>query len=833
MKSKQSRFEHFAALLMLVLTSLSCTWSLVDLGPVAAPTTVPGSGAGPTATPVALAETTFTVSLPAPLNPGETLALGILDEVTGLGLNPQLYGMTSVDSLTYTVKLPLNLNSVIKYRYYRQGSVAAIEDSVLGTVVRYRLYHVTGPGGSVDRIASWTDTDFSGASGSLAGVVLDSTSGRPVPNILVNAGGISTWTDSLGQFRIERLPVGTHTLLALAPDGMFTTFQQGAAVAADLVTNAPVSIQPVPTVQVTFLVTLPADTVLGAPVRLAGNLLQLGNTFADLDGGLSTVATRMPTLSSGADDRQSITLTLPVGADVRYKYTLGDGFWNAEHASDGAFVVRQLIIPAQDLVVEDTIATWSAGNSAPILFQVTVPANTPLEETVSIQFNPYGWTESFPMWPLGGNQWVYKLYSPLNILGSFHYRYCRNDQCGSADDIATAATKADSRSVSTSLTGETLQDSVNAWAWWPESEPGTIIAVPITPRAGGFWAGVEFSPNYHPNWQALLPAAMQSVQALGTNYVILTPTWTASLANPLVFAPTPGRDALWFDTLQAVQYARAQNLSVALFAAPRLLPSTTDFWMQAQRSPDWWNAWFERYRAFALYHADLANQAGAQTLILGGEAVMPALPGGLLADGSPSGAPAEAEAKWRAILTEVRQRFGGQVLWAHPYRGTLVPAPAFVDQVDAIYLLWSAPLAADPAGQTTESLAAAAVARLDGEVQPFLNAAGKGVVLALDYPSAQGAAQGCVSAGGSGCLDWQALARPNPDTPSAALDLQAQADLYQAMLQAVNQRSWVGGFISRGYYPPAPLMDKSSSVRGKPAADLLWYWFPRLTGAVQ
>lgn len=832
MKPNQARFNRFAALFMLTLTSLSCTWSLIDLGTPAAATPIPGTNSGATATPVALAESTFTASLPAPLNTGESLALGILDEVTGLGLNPLLYPMTSIDAQTYTIKLPLNLNSVIKYRYYRQGPINALEDTVLGQPIRYRLYHASGPGAIQDQIASWTDTAFSAQSGSLAGTVMDSSSGRPVPNILVSAGGLTTWTDSLGQFILNGLPVGTHMLVAYAPDGMYTTFQQGAAVAAGLVTTAPVSIQPVPTVQVTFVVNLPADTVVGAPVRMAGNLLQLGNTFADLNGGISTIATRMPTLAAADGGRQSITLSLPVGADVRYKYTLGDGFWNAEHASDGAFIVRQLIIPASDLVVEDSIVTWASGNSSPILFQVTVPSNTPLNENVSIQFNPYGWTESFPMWPLGSNQWVYKLYSPLNILGTFHYRYCRSDQCGSADDVETAGAQANNRLVSTSLTGENLQDVVKGWSWWPESEPGTIIAVPIKARASGFWAAVEFSPNYHPNWQALLPSTMQSVQALGANTVILTPTWTASSANPLIFAPTPGSDPLWMDTLQAGQYARAQNMSVVLFAAPRLYPSTPDFWLQAQRSADWWNVWFDRYRAFALYHADLANQVGAQALILGGESVMPAIPGGVLADGSPSGVPADAEAKWRAILTEVRQRFGGQLLWAHPYHGTLVPAPAFVNQVDAIYLLWSAPLAAK-AGETPDTLAAAAVTRLDNDVQPFLTAAGKGIVLAVDYPSAQGAALGCVPAGGAGCLDWAALARPYPDTPLAALDLQGQADLYQAMLQAVNQRDWIGGFVSRGYYPPVPLMDKSSSVRGKLASDLLWYWFPRLTGATQ
>jgi hypothetical protein len=147
-------------------------------------------------------------------------------------------------------------------------------------------------------------------------------------------------------------------------------------------------------------------------------------------------------------------------------------------------------------------------------------------------------------------------------------------------------------------------------------------------------------------------------------------------------------------------------------------------------------------------------------------------------------------------------------------------------------LLWSAPLASDSSAPV-ETMTNEVVTKLDNDIAPFLLSIQKGVVIAVDYPSAQGAATGCVPAGGSGCLDWSGLSRPYPDTPSAALDLKAQTNLYQSMLQAINQRDWVGGFINRGYYPPVPLMDKSSSVRGKPAADLLWYWFPRLTGVTK
>ncbi len=110
-------------------------------------------------------------------------------------------------------------------------------------------------------------------------------------------------------------------------------------------------------------------------MRIAGNLLELGNTFADLKGGLSTIADRMPVMALQPDGRYSMTISLPVGAYVQYKYTLGDGFWNAEHKTTGEFQLREMIVPAQDTVIQDQVATWQAGNSSPILFEVTVPSD--------------------------------------------------------------------------------------------------------------------------------------------------------------------------------------------------------------------------------------------------------------------------------------------------------------------------------------------------------------------------------------------------------------------------------------------------------------------------
>ena len=160
------------------------------------------------------------------------------------------------------------------------------------------MYLVPGPSQVADVISSWTDQPFSGSVGRIQGQVLDPANGKPLVDILVTAGGVSTLTDSLGNFILEGLPAGTHNLVAYSLDGAYLPFQQGATVAAGATTPAAVAMKPARKVKITFVVTVPADTVAGAPLRIAGNIRQLGNSFGDLDGGLSTLASQMPQIDT-------------------------------------------------------------------------------------------------------------------------------------------------------------------------------------------------------------------------------------------------------------------------------------------------------------------------------------------------------------------------------------------------------------------------------------------------------------------------------------------------------------------------------------------------------
>jgi hypothetical protein len=763
----------------------------------------------PTPTPLVQAMVTFRVELPEPLPPGDSLFLSILDEVTGLALNPTRYLMEAEDSVHFFVILPFELDTLLKYRYSRESAEEHTSD---GSKVRYRMVRVDGPGMVGDIVSRWTDSAFQGPAGRIQGQAVDAATGDPIPNLLVTAGGASTISASDGSFLLEGLPPGTHNLVAYAIDGAYQIYQQGALVAAESTTPAQLELEAARMVQVEFVVSVPPETIPATPIRFAGSLYQLGNTFADLSGGFSLVSTRMPVLQPLPDGRYSITLELPAGEDLYYKYTLGDGYWNAEHYRNGSTRVRRLVVPERDTRLEDVISTWSNGPSAPITFDVTVPENTPSDEVVSIQFNPLaGWTEPVPMWPVGGNRWIYVLFSPLENLPELAYRFCRNEQCGIADDARTPGDSSPGFPVTPAEEPQTISDRVEAWTWLDlPFSPATVPNTSIPSRGPGFIAGIEFQESYDPSWQAYMPRALRQAAGLHANWAVLRPTWTFSLHNPPVLEPKPGSDALWPDLTADIDAAAGLGLQTALFPTPRFPVDTSTWWQEAERDFAWWVVWFERYGEFILHHADLAERNAAGILIMGGEWLSPALPGGLVADGSSSRVPEDAEERWRELIAEVRARFHGKLLWAMPFDEDNLTLPAFMDEFDQIYLLWSVPLTSELDGQEA-AMAARGAELLETSVYHIYEETGKRMVLGLAYPSAFGGAAGLT-----------------PGDAGFERDLQEQVDAYNAMMLAANQVEWVEGLVSRGYYPPAALQNASESVHGKPARGVLWYWFQRL-----
>jgi hypothetical protein len=337
------------------------------------------------------------------------------------------------------------------------------------------------------------------------------------------------------------------------------------------------------------------------------------------------------------------------------------------------------------------------------------------------------------MWRLEDNRWGYLLSSPLNLMETIGYRYCRNDQCGVADDVMTPGDQTGGRPLEMSAETQNVQDTVEAWENFPPVEgPVTVPSADIQTRGEAFLTGVEFSPKFSPTWESRLPQAMATVSGMNAGWVVLTPTWSFTHNSPPVLEAVPGTDMLWEQVRAAVLLADNSGLQAAFRLIPDYPYNPGDWWAAGERDTRWWDAWFERYQTFLIHHADLAEKSGVSRLILGGQDLSPAFSEGQLGDGTPSGAPPDADSRWADMIAEARRHFSGEIGWVLDLSDELASPPQFTNSIDFIYILWSAPLAPDPSAEG-DALAAEAGRLLDSVVQPQLSDFEGDIILGVAY----------------------------------------------------------------------------------------------------
>ncbi len=817
-----TRSLAFSVCAVLALLAASC---VQPLGPSGAPTPLPVSSP----TPMPSAEILF-VALPP--DGTQNLDLILLDIVTGHNEVLQTVSMTRRDDGSFQARLIIPVGSVLHYQYIRREPSIAAEIDSFGEVIPYRMAYVPGPGQITDNIAAWSDGAYLGETGRILGHLRDAVSDEPLPFLMVSAAGMLTFSDSEGAFRLENLPIGIHQVVVVSPDGAYQPIQQGAAIATNRTTPVEFRLQPAPSVRLTLQVTVPSDTIPGVPVRVAGNVRHLGARF-DLQQNASIhYATDMPTLFA-VDNTHFVMLTeAHAGMDLRYKYTLGDGYWNAERHGDGSFLTRQVIVPDEDLTLVDTVSTWHTPEGGSLMFRLSVPENTPDSETIGVQFNRNGWVDPLEMWRLGRYEWLYTLNSPLDLDEPLQYRYCRNMQCGAAGTPADLGPEGIQGALTEASINQNMNDVVDAWRWWESTAPpASVVAPPIIPRPD-LEVGVEFISAYDPSWNLVLPHAWEDILNFGSTAVTLSPAWVWEHSQPnpvLSFDPSiaPYPDEL----IEAIADAQQLNLSVGLRATT--LPegeAYATWWGDSLHSDDWWAVWFEEYRSFVLTLASQASQAGVSKLILGGPEVGPALPGGLLPNGLESDVPKNAETRWREIVDDVRAIYSGTLAFEIELGAELQMPPPFLDAFDEIHLYWHAPLtdAIDPEFDALQDQAASALQDVFAAHPIFSQ---KPLILVVEYLSLYASQTGCAPTVDESCRpasDFQHGAIADPDL---VVNLEGQTEALNAVLLAAYARSEIGGFYVRGYDPTMPMQDKSASVNGKPARDLLWYWFPRITGS--
>lgn len=818
---------------LLVLTialSLSACDVVRGLAPLFLPnpaTPQPTSTPYPTPTPQPSVTLNFKVRAPVNTPSGSSIILFIPDLVGGSA--NKTYILTSAGNNEWVGSVTAPLGSLLRYRYQRVSGaqiVGEIRPDSGGVI--YRAALAAGAAVVEDTIAAWSDTPFVGDKGRIVGIVRDVSSNRGIPGVIVAGGGQQTITGFDGEYVLWNLTAGAAVnVVAFAPDGSFRAAMTTATPPVNGTAGSDFGLSAAKTVKVTFVAAPPADTPAGAPLRLVGNTLQLGDTFAP-GGAMSS--RRLVTLAPLADGRWAASLFLYEGMDLRYKYTLGSAVINGELNGDGSPALRQIILPGSDeVVIQDQVAAWKSSIDSPVSFTLDVPASTPAGDEVTVQFKiDNAWLDPVPMWRASVTSWHYTLFNPLDFAGQAEYRYCRNYECGIADDAATFGANPAGYRFTPTVLPQALQNSVGAWQWWVDAPPPAINLPSISARPG-FQAGIELAP-WRASEAAALPAALDAIKPTSANWVRIPVVWDAPSANPPLVSFDFVRSPFRSDLIAVIKAARDRGYKVALYPQVRPAPGgpyggdLNLYFDAGTKDPGWWDGWFREYARFLAYVADVAAFTGADAYYLGDSTLARALPGA-------PGAPADAETRWRSLIAALRRdHYNAPMLFGLDLYGqapALATTPPFLDAVDVIDVRFSAALAGSPTASLDE-LKTGAANLIDSQLQPLYSRFNKSIVITALYVSTDGGAAQCVGLAVGGCQPLVKVAPDQPDTSVYALDLGEQQLAYEALLYAINDRAWISGFCAYGYNPVVALRDKYYSPRGKPVETLLAAWYARI-----
>jgi len=757
-----------------------------------------------------------------------SIAIMILDEVTGLPFNAHTLPLQEQADGSWQIEIDVPHRTLLRYRYIRTDSNAE-EVTATRTPVEYRIAFIPGPTCIDDVISGWSDEPDQRSTGKIIGRILDANTGLPLVDMLVFAGGEMVFSDGLGSFRFDHLIPGLHNITVLSPAGAYETAQQGAVVAAGKITPAEMYLAPAPSMQVTFEVTVPENTPTDLPLRIAGNIFQLGYAYQDLGGGNSTLAALMPEMIK-VDATHYIFITqLYRGVDLRYKYTFGDGLWNTERDQNGFFRIRQLIVPAHDLIINDTVDSWLGENQKPVTFHVSVPSASIPGENPGIQFNPFTWFAPLPMQQQADGSWSFTLFNPLDFVSSVEYRYCRNLYCSAKSQHGDMEFLSQPRTFDPYATHTNHTDVVQSWTWWHDIPPVIDHATQILPRSD-FETGIELLPCPASFSAGIVAAELANLSSQPALHLTFSPAWKMGQASPapqMSFSPANG--PFYSDLHDQIEAVSATGTSVNLHPRLEYNIDQDQWWAAGIRDWNWWNTWFERYRSFLLTYARLSEETGVEKLIIGGPEILPALPGGTLADGSSSNLPADVEARWRAIIADIRSIYNGTLALELVFTDQLTAVPAFVDAVDEVHINWQVPIAIS-GNETIETLQANADRYMNEQLlsQPAL--AGKAIILRVAYASFTGSATSCPQNENGECLSPKTVANGMDHAQFPPVDFEAQTRALLAVLQAAAQHSEIQGFYIGDYNLIFPAQDKSLSIHGKPAGSLFPEWFAAIHG---
>lgn len=315
---------------------------------------------------------------------------------------------------------------------------------------------------------------------------------------------------------------------------------------------------------------------------------------------------------------------------------------------------------------------------------------------------------------------------------------------------------------------------------------------PIGQAATGsqpFLKGIAFTPHAeYPDKGVRFAPMIDELAATGATHMSMVVQWSQPDVRASAVAPHPVETQDDAVVRQLIRRARAKGLEVMVFPI---------IWVEQRKIGEWRGtlapadpeAWWASYRRFILHYAALAKDEGA----------------GLFSVGSELASLEREEARWRALIAEVRGVFPGKLLysanWDH-----YEPVP-FWDALDYVGLTGYYELVST--NDATEEAMRAAWIRIRDGLTRWQAGVGRPLVFTeIGYPSIDGGAR-----------------QPWNYTAVGAVDHEEQRRAYAAFRAAWEGHPALGGVFFWNWFGLGGPTCGDYTPRLKPAAAVIRSWF--------
>ena len=174
-----------------------------------------------------------------------------------------------------------------------------------------------------------------------------------------------------------------HTTL-----GEYAVADATGIVASGSAADVRIAMEPAAAVEVTFDVTLPANTPNDAVIRVAGNVFQLGAYRVHQNLPRLVQDVDLAPLERVSATRARGTFALHEGTYLNYYYTLGGTYWGREFDDESQPAYHEAMVSGGAARISDRVQAWMAEGEHLVALRVTTPPDTEEDGFLAVTVGP-------------------------------------------------------------------------------------------------------------------------------------------------------------------------------------------------------------------------------------------------------------------------------------------------------------------------------------------------------------------------------------------------------------------------------------------------------------